>query len=259
MQGFLQELCDHIAIPSVLDDSENSLLNSHVENQKLEQQAIFHTQSCTNTVQPPSLYTTQLQHPFALASDGLFVPATQLQTYEYLLNCNLLVSSIQNPTNSSDNIPPSPTHSHLSASSSPPPSSSYPSYMYAPSPDYSTSPILSPDSTTASLQFYTANSGQIHANAPLSDPLKIQCINCGTFETSVWRKNSVGQSICNACGLYKKQRGIDRPAAFPFRKAVVRRRKRGKKAVFDADGVVEAVASNLDESPTGSRWLDDLI
>ncbi|KAJ3125606.1 putative electron transfer flavoprotein subunit [Physocladia obscura] len=253
MQGFLQELCDHITIPSVLEIVKDPLLDSN-HNQQLDQQAprtLFH--------QTSSMYPAQLPHtrlsPFALASDGLFVPATQLQTYEYLLNCNWLVPPIQNHSNISDNNPSSPTHSaHFSSSSSssPPPSSAYTSHTYDTSPVYSTLPVLSPNSPEAALQFFPAN-------APSSDPLQIQCINCGTFETSVWRKDSFGRSICNACGLYKKQRGIDRPAAFPFRKAVVRRRKRGKKAAIDEDTIVKAMKETREETLGGSRWLDDLI
>ncbi|KAJ3202115.1 hypothetical protein HDU82_007597 [Entophlyctis luteolus] len=53
-----------------------------------------------------------------------------------------------------------------------------------------------------------------------------ECVNCKTRETSVWRKDEHGRTICNACGLYKKQRGYDRPAVFPFRKSVVRKRAR---------------------------------
>ncbi|KAJ3385503.1 Erythroid transcription factor [Entophlyctis sp. JEL0112] len=53
-----------------------------------------------------------------------------------------------------------------------------------------------------------------------------ECVNCSTRETSVWRKDELGRTICNACGLYKKQRGYDRPAVFPFRKNVVRKRAR---------------------------------
>ncbi|KAJ3132014.1 hypothetical protein HK100_005759 [Physocladia obscura] len=75
-----------------------------------------------------------------------------------------------------------------------------------------------------------------------------QCVNCETFKTSVWRKDEHGRSICNACGLYKKQHGNDRPASFPFRKSVVRRRKRGGKkgsgedALVDGNGIVESAA-----------------
>ncbi|CAG5102667.1 Oidioi.mRNA.OKI2018_I69.chr1.g412.t1.cds [Oikopleura dioica] len=37
------------------------------------------------------------------------------------------------------------------------------------------------------------------------------CDNCKTTETSLWRKNSSGISVCNACGLYEKLHRTPRP------------------------------------------------
>ncbi|KAI9335745.1 hypothetical protein BDR26DRAFT_865698 [Obelidium mucronatum] len=39
----------------------------------------------------------------------------------------------------------------------------------------------------------------------------ISCSNCSTRETTLWRRNDEGLPICNACGLYKRLHGIDRP------------------------------------------------
>ncbi|KAJ3204500.1 hypothetical protein HDU82_005798, partial [Entophlyctis luteolus] len=44
-----------------------------------------------------------------------------------------------------------------------------------------------------------------------------RCINCGVDETSVWRKDERNRPTCNACGLFRKQHGYDRPQSFPFR------------------------------------------
>lgn len=38
-----------------------------------------------------------------------------------------------------------------------------------------------------------------------------QCVNCGTKKTSQWRTNGKKFYLCNACGLYKKYNGEDRP------------------------------------------------
>lgn len=38
-----------------------------------------------------------------------------------------------------------------------------------------------------------------------------QCTNCLTTETPLWRKSVDGLTICNACGLYYKLHGVNRP------------------------------------------------
>lgn len=50
------------------------------------------------------------------------------------------------------------------------------------------------------------------------------CINCNTTTTPLWRRDEHGQVICNACGLYLKLHGVNRPIT--MRKTVIKRRKR---------------------------------
>uniref|UniRef100_A0A1I8FQF5 GATA-type domain-containing protein n=1 Tax=Macrostomum lignano TaxID=282301 RepID=A0A1I8FQF5_9PLAT len=37
------------------------------------------------------------------------------------------------------------------------------------------------------------------------------CSNCATTQTTLWRRNHKGESVCNACGLYFKLHQVDRP------------------------------------------------
>ncbi|VDO43754.1 unnamed protein product [Brugia timori] len=36
----------------------------------------------------------------------------------------------------------------------------------------------------------------------------IECVNCKTNNTTLWRRNSLGQPVCNACGLYHKLHNV---------------------------------------------------
>ena len=47
------------------------------------------------------------------------------------------------------------------------------------------------------------------------------CENCGTQQTPLWRKDKeTGMILCNACGIYRKTHGVNRPVAFTKSKPV---------------------------------------
>jgi GATA-binding protein len=54
---------------------------------------------------------------------------------------------------------------------------------------------------------------QSHNPSPRGTPTQSGqiCSNCGTTRTPLWRRSPMGETICNACGLYQKARNQARP------------------------------------------------
>lgn len=62
----------------------------------------------------------------------------------------------------------------------------------------------------------------------------LSCTNCGTQTTTIWRRNLRGDMVCNACGLYFKLHGVDRPVTMR-RDTIHTRRRRPKVSEKEKD------------------------
>jgi hypothetical protein len=109
-----------------------------------------------------------------------------------------------------------------------------------------TAPKPSPNQSDPqpSYAFAKMTSGHVESAASTT------CSNCSTHTTSLWRRDSEGLPICNACGLFIKLHGIARPLS--LKTSVVKKRKRGSCVSSSSAGVKTRTTRNMVRSTTRS-------
>ncbi|XP_034472457.1 uncharacterized protein LOC117780144 isoform X2 [Drosophila innubila] len=90
----------------------------------------------------------------------------------------------------------------------------------------------------------------------------MSCSNCGTLTTTIWRRSVRGEMVCNACGLYFKLHGVNRPHSMR-RDTIHTRRRRPKECEkskkrnrqLPCNSAVEYETHNI-SSPVECKKLD---
>ncbi|GAA6027490.1 hypothetical protein JCM8097_007887 [Rhodosporidiobolus ruineniae] len=79
------------------------------------------------------------------------------------------------------------------------------------------------------------------------------CANCGTSDSSLWRRDEHQRKLCNSCGLYYKTHGHDRPANVIARGiGAARVQKRKAQSTIDPDTLVPGGSTSALSGTYGS-------
>ncbi|XP_042203742.1 nitrogen regulatory protein NUT1-like isoform X2 [Homarus americanus] len=84
------------------------------------------------------------------------------------------------------------------------------------------------------------------------------CTNCHTSVTSLWRRNSQGDPVCNACGLYYKLHSVNRPLTMKKESIQTRKRKPKKSSDTKTSSSSSSSTSTTSSSVTPSTTASSL-
>ncbi|XP_023324775.1 transcription factor GATA-4 [Eurytemora carolleeae] len=87
-----------------------------------------------------------------------------------------------------------------------------------------------------------------------------RCLNCSTYSTTLWRRDSEGNPLCNPCGLHRKLHGEDRPIHLRKEKIRQRQKKRNlekESPITDTENSLTGPYSVIISNPTYSTSTQD--
>lgn len=95
----------------------------------------------------------------------------------------------------------------------------------------------------------------------LTQNSELQCSNCGTYITPLWRRGSNGSYLCNACGLYYKIHHSNRPKELRAESFKHRQRMRKSESFeeYHQEVVKKAFGRSLHPAmkELGKNWWND--
>ncbi|KAM9362067.1 GATA binding protein 1a isoform 1-T1 [Symphorus nematophorus] len=172
---------------------------------------------------PTSLYTPGITSSFTNTSrDGYSSPSREGRESPRLqealkaerlspLGGSGASSSFLNLTPAAGSVYTPSSHPHML--------SPYSSYMTGPQ-DYNSAALYSSPGSWISPSY----SPKLHNKMRISTPEARECVNCGATATPLWRRDGTGHYLCNACGLYHKMNGQNRPLIRPKKRLIVSKR-----------------------------------
>ncbi|GAV54631.1 hypothetical protein ZYGR_0AN00990 [Zygosaccharomyces rouxii] len=94
--------------------------------------------------------------------------------------------------------------------------------------------------SSTSLSNYKRGSNSGIPELPKKPP--IQCYNCKTNKTPLWRRDAQGNTMCNACGLFQKLHGTMRPLS--LKSDVIKKRNTKKRTEKEKQTQENGIQSN---------------
>ncbi|KAK5872975.1 hypothetical protein PBY51_013626 [Eleginops maclovinus] len=171
---------------------------------------------------PTSVYTPCLTSSFTTSRDGYGSPGREGRESPRLQEAMKaerlsplgglgVSSSFLNLTPAAGSVYTSSSHTHML--------SPYSSYMTGPQ-DYNSAGLYSGPGAWINPSF----SPKLRNKMRISTPEARECVNCGATATPLWRRDGTGHYLCNACGLYHKMNGQNRPLIRPKKRLIVSKR-----------------------------------
>uniref|UniRef100_A0A3Q1G7E1 GATA binding protein 1a n=1 Tax=Acanthochromis polyacanthus TaxID=80966 RepID=A0A3Q1G7E1_9TELE len=181
------------------------------------------TKTSLHSHTPASLYTPGISSSFTNSRDGYSSPSRdgreESPRLQEALKAERLSplggsgasSSFLNLTPAAGSVYTPSSHPHML--------SPYSSYMSSPQ-DYGSTPLYSSPGAWINPSY----SPKLRNKMRISTPEARECVNCGATATPLWRRDGTGHYLCNACGLYHKMNGQNRPLIRPKKRLIVSKR-----------------------------------